>query len=243
MDELSSIKIPIPTLERQHQIVDDCMVIEENKIQAEKMIVRLEGMAQSYHTNHIHRMLYDGSAEVKTLGEVCTFKHGSTNSRDGKNMNTGMVPFYAATVTNPSGFVDIADFDDDEYLLYLKSGGNSKNPIGKQLGICKVYYVNGKSSANIAVFKLDKIVNINMRYLYYFIDSKQLSMQKKYVNYCTGNGNTDMEKLKNEFKIPIPTLERQLQIVADMDDLYSQIESAKNIVASYDKWIKLAIAL
>jgi restriction endonuclease S subunit len=240
MDELSSIKIPIPTLERQQQIVDDCMLIEENKIQAEKMIVRLEGMAQSYHTNHIHRMLYDGSAEVKTLGEVCTFISGKYNSFDCENM--GAFPFYTGKACNPSGFSNNYCFDYDDYLIIIKDGGAGVNKYGNHIGLGKVFRVSGKSSATTHQIALVPNAYIsNFKYVYTYLKLKKNDIMDM-ASYTTGLGCIRKSNLM-EFKITFPTLQRQHEIVADMDDLYSQIEAAKNIVASYDKWIKLAIAL
>lgn len=166
---------------------------------------------------------YGTGIEVKTLGEVCTLNgNGKTNSRD--ITNTGEYPFYKAACNNPDGTHNSYDFDGKEYLLIVKSGGSAAKPISRNYGIGKVFIVNGKCAANIAVFQLIPC-NINVKYLYYYMDFIQDKIQKL-ANYCTNNGNIDMKKLMT-VKIPIPTLEKQKEIVTQCefnDNLIKQLE-------------------
>jgi restriction endonuclease S subunit len=67
--------------------------------------------------------------------------------------------------------------------------------------------------------------NSNVKYLYYYMDFIQDKIQKL-ANYCTNNGNIDMKKLMT-VKIPIPTLEKQKEIVTQCefnDNLIKQLE-------------------
>ena len=162
---------------------------------------------------------YEDGVVVKTLGEVFKLNgNGKTNSKD--ITNTGEYPFYKASCNNPSGTHKTYDFDGNDYLLIVKSGGSSSKPISDNYGIGKVFTVNGKCAANIAVFQLQPTTNNNFKYLAYFLKSIQNKIQGL-AKYCTNNGNIDMKELM-EVKIPIPSLERQQEIVEYLDFIYEK---------------------
>lgn len=175
---------------------------------------------------------YDEGIVVKTLGELFKLNgNGKTNSKD--ITNTGEYPFYKASCNNPSGTHNTFDFDGKEYLLIIKSGGSSSKPISENYGIGKVFVVNGKCAANIAVFQLLSKTNDNFKYLSYYLKSIQNKIQGL-AKYCTNNGNIDMKELM-DIKIPIPSLERQQEIVeyCEYNDklikqLEKEIENNKN---------------
>lgn len=167
---------------------------------------------------------YSEGVVVKTLGELFNLNgNGKTNSKD--ITNTGEYPFYKASCNNPSGTHNTFDFDGKEYLLIIKSGGSSSKPISENYGIGKVFVVNGKCAANIAVFQLlPKTIN-NFKYLYYYLKSIQNKIQGL-AKYSTNNGNIDMKELM-EIKIPIPSLDRQQEIVEECEQITKSIDTIK----------------
>ena len=157
---------------------------------------------------------YFSISELKTLGEIFKLNgNGKTNSKD--ITNTGEYPFYKASNLNPSGSHKQYDFDGNNYLLIVKSGGSANNPININYGIGKVFLVNGKCAANIAVFQLLPITDNNIKYLYYYLLFIQTKIQSLAI-YCTNNGNINMNELMN-IEIPIPSLEKQQEIVDYLD--------------------------
>ena len=163
--------------------------------------------------------------ENKLLSDIFKLNgNGKTNSKD--ISNTGEYPFYKASCNNPSGIHKTYDFDGKEYLLIVKSGGSSSKPISSNYGIGKVFLVNGKCAANIAVFQLLPKTNDNIKYLYYFLLFNQHKIQEL-ANYCTNNGNIDMQKLM-KMKIQIPIIEKQEEIVKYLDFIYEECINASN---------------
>jgi restriction endonuclease S subunit len=152
--------------------------------------------------------------KVMLLGDVLERnKNGKTNSND--ITNSGEYPFYSATSNNPSGTHNKFDFDGKEYLLFAKSGGNSKKIFGNNLGIGKFWYVQGKSAGNVAIYQF--MMNTEVRnkiYLKYLnLSLKNILFKiQKLAKYATGNGNVDMNALQN-IKISVPSIERQKEIV------------------------------
>ena len=193
-------------------------------------------VSNSYSLNYAEYMKdeteeeqYEDGVVVKTLGELFKLNgNGKTNSKD--ITNTGEYPFYKASCNNPSGTHNTFDFDGKEYLLIIKSGGSSSKPISENYGIGKVFVVNGKCAANIAVFQLLPKSNDNFKYLSYYLKSIQNKIQGL-AKYCTNNGNIDMKELM-DIKIPIPSLERQQEIVKYLDFIYEKANktSSKKIM-------------
>lgn len=178
-----------------------------------------------YMKDEIEEEQYEEGVVVKTLGELFKLNgNGKTNSKD--ITNTGEYPFYKASCNNPSGTHNSFDFDGKEYLLIIKSGGSSSKPISENYGIGKVFVVNGKCAANIAVFQLLPTTNDNFKYLSYYLKSIQNKIQGL-AKYCTNNGNIDMKELM-KIKIPVPTLERQQEIVKYLDFIYEKANKTSN---------------
>lgn len=170
---------------------------------------------------------------IKTLGELFKLNgNGKTNTSD--ITNSGEYPFYKASCENPSGTHNNYDFDGDEYLLIVKSGGSSKKPISENYGIGKVFLVKGKCSANIAVFQLLSKTENNIKFIHYYLLSIQSKIQML-AKYSTNNGNIDMNELM-ELKIPIPPLEKQTQLVEYLDFIYEgAIKTSENKIKELKK--------
>lgn len=155
--------------------------------------------------------------EIVKLGDIIEkVKSGKTNSTE--ISNSGEYDFYGCTAVVPTGKHNKYDFDGDEYLLFAKSGGNAKTKVGEKLGIGKFHYVKGKTAGNIAVYqyKIRDTSKVSYRFLYRILRSK-LSEIQMLADYTTGNGNINVENMYSLINIPIPSIERQQQIVEAID--------------------------
>ena len=148
---------------------------------------------------------YDDSIIVKTLGEVCQIKCGNHTTKK-------------------------CNFIEGEYLII----GGGKQPIGKHneyncdentilcashgtAGYISMYPV--KTFLTMAFAFIENKQLINKIYLYYYLKSIEehlISLGKGTAQPCIS-----MEKLKS-IKIPIPTLERQQEIVKYLDFIYEK---------------------
>ena len=190
----------------------------------EKLLVEAtleELRAKNYSLNYKQYMAQsvvevEGFDMVK-LGDIIEkVKSGKTNSTE--ISNSGDYDFYGCTAKVPTGRHNTYDFDGDEYLLFAKSGGNAKTKIGENLGIGKFHYVKGKTAGNIAVFqyKIRDSARVLYKYLYYILRSR-LSEIQMLADYTTGNGNINIDNMYSLISLPIPSLERQQQIVESID--------------------------
>jgi len=155
--------------------------------------------------------------EMVKLGDIISkVKSGKTNSTE--ISNSGDYDFYGCTAKVPTGKHNQFDFDGDEYLLFAKSGGNAKTKVGENLGIGKFHYVKGKTSGNIAVYQyiIRDTTKVSYCYLYHILRSR-LSEIQMLADYTTGNGNINIENMYSLVNIPVPSIERQQQIVEAID--------------------------
>ena len=204
---IEGIKIPIPSLERQQEIVKylDFIYEKANKTSNEK-IAELKQLNEFCLNN---QKIF-GENVVKTLGEVCDkICSGKFNSKDCKI--SGKYPFYTNKAINPEGYTDDFCFDYEKYFIIIKDGGAGDKKYGEHIGLGKVFKVNGKSAGTSHQYALIPKKDFNYDYLYQYLKFIKNDIMDL-AHYTTGLGcikKGDIESLK----IPIPSLERQQEIV------------------------------
>jgi type I restriction enzyme S subunit len=210
IDIFKSIKIPIPSLERQQEIVKylDFIYEKANKTSNEKIKELKELNEYCLNNQKIF-----GENVVKTLGEVCEINNGKRIVK--KQVQTGEYP-----VLGGGGFTS---FYTNEYSREGKTCKISRE--GMSLHNC-VLLLNEKYYLNSQAFTI-KSKNENIiinEYLWYYLYNN-----KEQVFKC-GRGPAQKAIDIDEFKlikIPIPSLERQQEIVEYYeynDTLIKQLE-------------------
>jgi len=204
-NELSNIKIPIPSLKRQEEIVKylDFIYEKSNKTSNEK-IAELKQLNEFCLSN---QTLF-GENENKKLGELCEFiKTGKNKPTDNK---TGtLYPYYGTG--SITGYTDEYLYD-GYYILTARNG---------TIGNC--FLTEGKFFPSDHIFVIDIKDKCLMKYVYYI-----LSKNEKLDKLKTGVGIPNITKgtLENLI-IPVPSLERQQEIVEYCeynDTLIKQLE-------------------
>ena len=168
------------------------------------------------------KKLCSNGVEYKTIGEIATYRRGSfpqpyTNSS-----------FYGGEGAMP--FVQVADIEDDSFLLKEKTKqtiSKIAQPksifVPKDTVICSIQGTIGRVAITqydayvdrtIAIFDGFKI-DINKRFFAYCIQVK-FGIEKKFARGSTLKTITKEEFTK--FRIPVPPLEVQCEIVHILDD-------------------------
>ena len=183
-------------------------------------------------TNHALHSIYT-SAPLEEIAQIC--KKGNINTRSIDN--SGKYPFYNASATNPMGTHGSSCFDGLEYILFVKSGGNSKHPINTSYGIGKVFHVKGKTCGNSEVIQIiPDVTRVLPLYLFYFLDSKQRDIQNL-ARYSTNLGHIQMSIFK-KFPISLPSLDEQATCIAKYESsrsvLHQRKESYLKMLAQVD---------
>ena len=235
-DDFDNIKLPIPSIEIQNEIVKMLDDLSQQKQLLNDRKNGIENQMKYYFENQIKKN-NDEKIWFK-LKEVMKLNgSGKTNSTE--ISNNGDYNFYSASVSNPTGKHNTYDFDNidnKDYMLFVKSGGSAKKPISKNYGIGKVFLVSGKCAGNVAVFQLINISNNSIKYLYYYLLLNQLRIQKL-AKYAVNNGNIDMDEFMN-FDLLLPIIDKQKEIVDYLDKLENKKNSIDDELKDIDNLIK-----
>jgi type I restriction enzyme S subunit len=192
-NDISNIKIPIPSLERQQEIVKylDFIYEKTNKTSNEK-IAELKQLNEFCLNN---QQLF-GDNVTKLLGDVCTFKNGKGIKKD--TLVEGEYPVIGGG-QKPMGFHN--EFNTEENTILCSSSGAYAGFISKY---------NKKVWASDCFSIMPKNNLINNNYLYYFL---KISQDKIYKTQSGAAQPHVYSKDLQNLKIPIPSLEQQKEIV------------------------------
>jgi type I restriction-modification system DNA methylase subunit/restriction endonuclease S subunit len=172
-----------------------------------------------YMKDNIEEDQYDDGVVVKTLGEIFNCKMGKFNSNDMDG--NGVIPFYSCKSNNPVGFHSVYSFDCPEYLLLVCAGGSQNNIIGDDVGLGKCYYVKGKTACRANVCSLvSKTQEYNIKYINYYLNINRIETNKK-AHFTTNLGTISLDNIKS-IKIPIPSVDKQQEIVKYLDFIYEK---------------------
>jgi type I restriction enzyme M protein len=202
---LAVIKIPIPSIEKQREMVEYLDFIYEkcNKTSNEK-IDELNKMNE-YCIKNNKRF---GKNEVMTLGEVCEILPKSKRQAS-YGQETGKYPFFKSSL-KVNSFVDKADYNEESIII----GDGGEPNIN--------YGINFSTSDHCYV--MIKKMDVNLKYIYYYLYNNLNIMEL----YYKGVGIKNISKTNiQSIKIPIPSIEKQREMVEyceNNDRLIKQLE-------------------
>ena len=202
------VKIPIPPLERQQEIVKylDFIFEKANKTSNDK----IEELKQ-LNVRCLQNQYIITFNVVNTLGELCNFKNGKGIKRD--TLVEGEYPVIGGG-QKPMGFHN--EYNTNENVILCSSSGAYAGFVSKY---DKKVWASDCFSIIPKVF-----VSLNNNYLYYLLKSIQSKIYKSQTG--TAQPHVYSKDLLN-LKIPIPSLERQKEIVdycEHNDNLIKQLE-------------------
>jgi len=207
-EDLEQLKIPIPSLEIQQEIVEECEQITKSidTIKLRKEQLKCDGILfKKYYKHNELNEIYKNS-EVKTLGEVCEVNQGTYIKPDMKIQ--GEYPVYGGG--NPRYYINQYNREDD--IIVAKDG----------VSIDCIRYEKNKFFLNHHGWTLTYKDEINKKYMLYYL---QL-IQPKLLSIAKGTAQLGINQDNfYKIKIPIPSLENQEKVVAyyeQMNDEYKK---------------------
>ncbi len=168
-----------------------------------------------YMKDETEEIEYDEGVVVKTLGEVCSIIKGNKKqSKDGKN--EGLYPLYYCSILGYL-YLDTYDYTGEGIII------NKTNGSGKSM----VYYGYNKYNVGETTlhFKSNNDNIIKTKYIYYYLLNNIDTLQKYYKG---ANQKSIVEDDLFKIKIPIPSLERQQEIVKYLDFIYEKANKTSN---------------
>jgi type I restriction-modification system DNA methylase subunit len=206
---LENIKIPIPSLEKQKEIVSYLDFIYEkcNKTSNDK-IEELKKLNEFCLNNQ--RVF--GENEMKTLEDICEFKNGKGIKKE--NLKDGEYPVIGGG-QKPMGLHN--EYNTNENVILCSSSGAYAGYISK-------YEKKVWASDCFSIKPKNKL--INNTYLYFTL---KLSLQDKIYKSQTGTAQPHIySKNLEKLKIPVPSLEKQKEIVEYCESNNNLIKQLEN---------------
>ncbi len=202
---ITNIKIPIPSLEKQHEIVKylDFIYEKANKT-SNDMITELKKLNQFCLNN---QKIF-GDNIIKTLGDVCKVNQGTYIKSDMKIH--GEYPVYGGG--NASYYIN--QYNREDEIIVAKDGVSAD---------C-VRYEKNKFFLNHHGWTIICKNEITKKYMFYYLQS----IQSELLSIAKGTAQLGINQENfYKLKIPIPSIERQKEIVEYSeynDTLIKQLE-------------------
>lgn len=210
-ESIKSLKIPVPPLDVQEQIVKELDSYYKTK---EAIQIQLNEM--SPFKNGKFQMLLNQCSNVENIkmGNICDFKTGKFNSKD--KQDTGKYKFFTSDAIQPAGYTDNYCFEGKKYVILIKDGGSGSKTYGDHIGLGKVFLIeNEKTSATSHQLAIFINNGYNIKFLYIWLKNNKNTIMDL-AHYTTGLGCISMEKLKN-LEVNIPIKEDQEKIIKEME--------------------------
>ena len=215
---MGSIKIPIPPLSNQQEIVEALDSIYDTIEVNSKLIQNYEKIKKGIIWSNTLNV------EKKKLGDITVFEQKIKKLKASDSLDNGKYKFY--TSSNKIGYRH--DFEFKDYKLIIGRGGNSCVFFDKEFGI---------SHDDIFVIGFK---NNNLKYIYNYIASNFNILQ----NILIGSTIKHINKENlSALEIPIPTKEIQEYIVKESEYYDNLIDTLKkeNVKLQNNKIIEMVL--
>ncbi|MCF6366308.1 MAG: N-6 DNA methylase [Bacteroidales bacterium] len=236
LSRIRTLKIPLPPLSVQEEIVAEIEGYQKI-IDGAKMVVE----------NYKPQIDIDPDWEMVELGEICKVKSGGTPSRNESKYWNGDIPWVK---TGEINYEIIADTDEKITELGLKNSSASIIPNGT---ILMAMYGQGITRGKVAKLGIDASLNqacaaliikterLSSGYLFSILQSSYEKLREISDSRGGNQGNLSATVIK-QFKIPLPPLETQKQIVAKIEKEQELVNSSKQLIEIFEQKIKDRIA-
>ncbi|MEI0611294.1 restriction endonuclease subunit S [Brachyspira pilosicoli] len=194
-NKITKIKIPLPPIEVQKEIVRILDEFTEKTIKLQELLHRETILRKKQYEYYRDKLLFSDNFDKVNMSDICEIKYGKAlKEKDRKN---GEVEVYSS-----GGLIGWHN----EYL--------SKTPsiiIGRKGSAGSVFYTDKSSYCIDTAFYINKS-NCNLKFIYYVLLNFELHKHKK----TDGVPGINRDYLYN-LKIPVPPLEEQERIVKILD--------------------------
>ena len=208
-DDIKDIKIPLPPLEIQEEIIKACEKVDGEIEKANEVIEKAEG-------DIISIVSTDTNSEVKKLGEICQMKAGK---------------FVKASEIHPENDKHLYPcYGGNGLRGYVKTFTHegSYPIIGRQGALCgNVTFVHGKFHATEHAVVVNPIIKLDIKWLHHKLVFMNLNQ------YATGVAQPGLSVKNIEpLDILVPPIEVQKEIVSKIQKQEDKITKAKAIIES-----------
>jgi type I restriction enzyme S subunit len=210
--DILNIKIPIPSIEIQNKKVEEIDKLEESINTIKLRIEQIKHEQQYILLSKIRE--YIGTEYVE-FGEIFDLIKGTIQSSKVIENENGDGVFINWSIYNKFKKINNNILEGDNLFI------STKLPNGKDKGYMVITYYSGKCNycdlMSLCKLKDNYKDKINIKYIYYYLLEKQEFIEENYQLGCA-NKSLDIEEF-NLMKIPIPSIEKQKEIVDILDGI------------------------
>ena len=212
-EHLKTIKTYNPTLPEQQKIAKLLSLIDERIATQNKIIEKLESLIRG-----IYKTLLGESDQYRYLDELCEIKKGVQVNKE-ELSEKGLYYVMNGGIT-PSGYYDL--YNTEANTISISEGGNS-------CGYVQYNYTPFWSGGHC--YTLENISDVvDDRYLFHYLKANELQIMSLRI----GSGLPNIQKKDlSAFRIPLPALNKQINIAKALDALLYKITVDKNIYSTY----------
>ena len=223
IENLMKIKIPIPSIKKQEELVKRIDIFEN----ANKDIIKLIENLKEFNKIKLESLI-NKDIELIKFGEMFDLIKGSIQSSKVVEDPEGDGVFI--NLSKNKDFKKINTYELDYENIFI----SNVSPLGL------IQYYNGKCSYSNLLYYIKIKENfkdkINIKYIYYYLLEKQEYIEENYQKGCA-NKSLDVEEF-NLMKIPIPSIEVQEEIIEYCDNNIKIIENLNKTIEGNKKIIK-----
>jgi type I restriction enzyme S subunit len=212
-EHLKAIKTYNPSLPEQQKIAKLLSLIDERIATQNKIIEKLESLIRG-----IYKTLLGESDQYRYLDELCEIKKGVQVNKE-ELSEKGLYYVMNGGIT-PSGYYDL--YNTEANTISISEGGNS-------CGYVQYNYTPFWSGGHC--YTLENISDVvDDRYLFHYLKANELQIMSLRI----GSGLPNIQKKDlSAFRIPLPALNKQINIAKALDALLYKITVDKNIYSTY----------
>ena len=212
-DGLSRVCLNIPSIQEQEKIAKLFECVDTRIATQNKIIEKLESLIRG-----IYKTLLGESDQYRYLDELCEIKKGVQVNKE-KLSEKGLYYVMNGGIT-PSGYYDL--YNTEANTISISEGGNS-------CGYVQYNYTPFWSGGHC--YTLENISNVvDNRYLFHYLKANELQIMSLRI----GSGLPNIQKKDlSAFRIPLPALNKQINIAKALDALLYKITVDKNIYSTY----------
>ncbi|WP_278945689.1 restriction endonuclease subunit S [Parabacteroides johnsonii] len=212
-NEIRKIKVAVPVQNEQEQIAKLLSLVDERIATRNKIIEKLESLIRG-----IYKTLLGESDQYRYLDELCEIKKGVQVNKE-ELSEKGLYYVMNGGIT-PSGYYDL--YNTEANTISISEGGNS-------CGYVQYNYTPFWSGGHC--YTLENISDVvDDRYLFHYLKANELQIMSLRI----GSGLPNIQKKDlSAFRIPLPALNKQINIAKALDALLYKITVDKNIYSTY----------
>ena len=198
-DTLKSIKLPVPPLEVQREIVH---ILDSFTL----LTAELTARKKQYEFYRNTLLTFDNTVKIVPLADIADIGTGSSNTNEG--LEEGKYPFYVRS-QEP---LRKNEYEYDETAIITAGDG---------VGVGKVFhYVEGKYALHQRAYRIHiNTPDVLPRYYFHYMRSAFLPYIQK--TMFQGSVASIRRPMLNQFPVPVPTLEVQKRLINVLDNFES----------------------